>query len=80
MTNLSDPRWFVFAACRNMDTDLFFPRRGDPDSYPDEARDACAACPCRRACRDYAVATNQKHGMWGGTTPKQRRLLRKQAA
>ncbi|MEV0623876.1 WhiB family transcriptional regulator [Nonomuraea sp. NPDC050404] len=66
------------AACRDADPELFFPITWDdrPGRADDEARSICRACPVRPACLDWAVRTGEPDGMWGGTTPAERRLLR----
>ncbi|MFO7701064.1 MAG: WhiB family transcriptional regulator, partial [Acidimicrobiia bacterium] len=35
----------------------------------------CAACPVRVECLGHALATNERFGVWGGTTEKERRSL-----
>jgi WhiB family redox-sensing transcriptional regulator len=37
-----------------------------------EAIKGCRACPVQEACFDYALKTNQKHGIWGGSLPSER--------
>lgn len=32
----------------------------------------CEACPVRRQCGEYGVATKAPHGIWGGLTPENR--------
>jgi len=36
------------------------------------ALDGCKKCPVQDACFDYALETNQKHGIWGGSLPSER--------
>lgn len=70
-------------SCRTADPGLFFPL-GD-DISGDEALEEevvgflrdfyCDSCPARKACHDYALA-NEKHGVWAGTTSRERRRLR----
>jgi hypothetical protein len=43
------------------------------------AKDACATCPHQTPCRDWAVTTNELFGIWGGTTPHERRAIRRGA-
>jgi len=38
------------------------------------AKEVCAACLVRRQCLQFALATRQAHGVWGGTTEEERRL------
>jgi WhiB family redox-sensing transcriptional regulator len=69
--------WRSQAACRGLDTELFFPGRGE--AAP-EAAAACASCPVRTECRTYAVESRQLFGIWGGTSERQRRRLRAERA
>ena len=66
--------WRPQAACRDSDTEVFFPE-SDADAAP--ALAICAACPVREACLDFALATNQADGIWGGATETERRRLRR---
>lgn len=72
------PDWRASAACRSQDPDLFFPV-ADPGTavYAAQAAEAqavCAGCPVRRACLEFALATFQKHGVWGGMVEGERHL------
>lgn len=71
-------RWTVHAACQDADPDLFFPITWDdqPGQAVDQARRICQACPLQQACLDWALRTGESDGMWGGTTPAERRRLR----
>lgn len=63
-------RWMDDAACRAADPDVFFPGTGES---PDAAVQVCNRCPVQAACLDYAIAEGLTEGVFGGTTPKQRR-------
>ena len=70
-----DLGFFTDAACRGADTSIFFPVS---DSLADEAKQICAACPVAEQCLEYAVATHQPDGVWGGLTGQERhRLVRR---
>lgn len=62
------------ASCRGLDTNLFFPERGEDSSI---AKRICFTCPVKNPCRDWALANNEKHGIWGGTSEKERRTRRR---
>jgi WhiB family redox-sensing transcriptional regulator len=70
--------WTAHAACQDVDPGLFFPITWDdrPSLPDDRARRICQACPVRPACLDWALSTGEPDGMWGGTTPEERRRLR----
>ena len=65
-------RWRELAACRGADLVVFFPGRGES---AEPARQVCAACPVRQPCLDYAITNRITHGIWGGLTERERRVL-----
>jgi WhiB family redox-sensing transcriptional regulator len=71
--------WRTRSACRDSDPDVFFPigSTGPALEQIETARRICAACPVRDECLEFALATNQEAGIWGGTTEEERRKLRK---
>ena len=67
--------FFADAACQGADTTVFFPVS---DTFAGEAKAICAMCPVAQACLEYAIATRQSDGVWGGLTAVERhRLLRR---
>lgn len=64
--------WMEHAVCRGLDTNIFYPSRGEAAS---PAIAICATCPVTQQCADYAVAIRQKHGIWGGLTEANRRRI-----
>lgn len=65
------PAWHADAACRGMDTALFFPERGQDTR---SAKAICATCTVRDECRGYARSAGaQLIGIWAGTTGRDRR-------
>ena len=75
---LTNPRtdiaWRDEAACRGLDTDVFFPLTEEEAA---EAKAVCAACPVRELCLEYALVTWQDDGVWGGLTETERRRMRR---
>ena len=73
-------RWREQAACRDRDTDLFFPVgvTGPAIAHIAAAKAVCQACPVRSDCLQFAITTNQEFGVWGGTSEEERRILRRQ--
>jgi WhiB family redox-sensing transcriptional regulator len=69
--------WTDQAACRGTDTEIFFPANADEEA---EALSICATCPVRAQCLEYAVRNKEIYGIWGGTTPDQRRRIRRERA
>ena len=68
--------WWRSAACQEADPELFFPvaARGPATGEIARAKAVCATCRVRRQCLQYALATHQMHGVWGGTTEDERQL------
>ena len=67
--------WVKDAACRDKPTAIFFP---DKSEHGTEARAVCADCPVIYECYRYAMGPVPAviHGIWGGTSEKQRRATR----
>jgi WhiB family transcriptional regulator, redox-sensing transcriptional regulator len=67
-------------ACDGLDTDLWYPDQGNSYACYEQARRICYGCPVRVACLQFAVDTDQRFGLWGGMTPRERNRLRRQRA
>lgn len=52
--------------------DLWFPGLGQSGS---EAKAICAVCPVKRECLEYALTHDIGHGVWGGTSPRERKRI-----
>ena len=77
--------WQEQAACREYDNELFFgPDR--PESELEKqtremrAKAVCKTCPVVEPCLEFAMETNQKYGIWGGLTDKERASLKRRRA
>jgi Transcription factor WhiB len=70
------PGWGQKAACasRTFDPDWWFAPADD--EVQAVARGVCAACPVRRSCLAYALATGEPDGIWGGFDESERAWLR----
>ncbi|MFO7779259.1 MAG: WhiB family transcriptional regulator [Nitriliruptoraceae bacterium] len=69
--------WRNAAACLDEDPELFFPE-GESERYApqiDAAISVCATCEVAEPCLRYALETEQRSGIWGGTTATARREL-----
>jgi WhiB family redox-sensing transcriptional regulator len=71
------PSWQDDAACIEVGYWLFFPETGEK---PDEAKRVCAGCDVRAQCLAAALANPTTVGVWGGTTERDRRVLRRRGA
>jgi WhiB family redox-sensing transcriptional regulator len=58
--------------CAQVDPEIFHPDLGRNGG---DARAVCAACPLREACLAYALEHDERYGVWGGTSPQERRAM-----
>lgn len=70
--------WMDEAKCNADTAEMFFPEKGDPKSLGGEAKAICAGCPVIEQCLEWALETNERYGVWGGTTAYERRALRRE--
>jgi WhiB family transcriptional regulator, redox-sensing transcriptional regulator len=72
-------RWRDYAACRDVDPELFFPAgsTGPGLLQVSRAKLVCAACPVRVPCLEWALASRQEAGVWGGTSEDERQALQR---
>lgn len=69
--------WMQDGTCGEVDGDLWFPEKGDSSR---EVKAVCAGCPVRTECLEYALANDERFGVWGGTSEKERRRIKRQRA
>jgi WhiB family redox-sensing transcriptional regulator len=69
------PGWQRRAACRRpgVDPDGFYPDKGGTTR---PAKRICAGCPVKAECLAYALANDERFGIWGGLSERERRRLR----
>jgi WhiB family redox-sensing transcriptional regulator len=76
--------WQDRAACRGMDTGLFFGRDGEPyrerEVRETKAKAVCGACPVRKECLADALRNSLRHGIWGGLNYEERGRERRRRA
>jgi hypothetical protein len=72
---ITPPAWYEHALCATVDPELFHPEKGGSNAA---AKRICAGCDVLEQCRAYALEqpADQLHGIWGGTTAKDRRAIR----
>jgi WhiB family redox-sensing transcriptional regulator len=63
------PTWRATALCAQTDPELFFPEKGGSIK---EAQRVCSSCEVRAECLDYALAHDERFGVWAGLSPEQR--------
>lgn len=71
--------WRHEAACLDVDPELFFPvGTGGPALVQvNAAKQVCARCGVTDACLDWAIASGQDSGVWGGLAEDERRGLKR---
>ncbi len=76
---IASDEWRRNAACRDTDPDLFFPvgTTGPAIEQIENAKAVCKQCDAQADCLEFALATNQDSGIWGGTSEEERRKLRR---
>lgn len=68
--------WKPQRACKGKDPSFFFPQRGNTVAIL-EAKAFCKTeCNVREDCLEYALINNETEGVWGGTSGKERRVIR----
>jgi WhiB family redox-sensing transcriptional regulator len=71
--------WVHRARCKDEDPELFFPvgTTGPAAGQLNAAKAICSQCPVRAECLEWAMATGQDAGVWGGLSEDERRALRR---
>ena len=67
--------WMGQGTCRDHPPSTFFPSDG---VGVDVARRICATCPVQAPCLEYALRNRVDHGVWGGTSERERRRIARQ--
>ena len=67
-----DSEWMGQGRCRDLDPAVFFPSDG---IGVQAAQRICSECPVKDPCLEYALANRVDHGVWGGTSERERRRI-----
>jgi WhiB family redox-sensing transcriptional regulator len=67
-----DAAWRTRGMCQGTDPETFFPAATEPT---DAAVSLCRMCDVQGACLAWALEVGDCHGVWGGTTPRERRPM-----
>jgi WhiB family transcriptional regulator, redox-sensing transcriptional regulator len=67
-----DPGWRTRGRCQTVDPETFFPA---PSESAEAAVALCRTCPVRGSCLAWALEAGDLHGVWGGTTARERRAM-----
>ena len=68
--------WQASALCAQTDPEAFFPEKGGSTR---EAKSVCKVCEVRQECLEYALAHDERYGIWGGLSERERRKLKRLA-
>ncbi|WP_298253500.1 WhiB family transcriptional regulator [uncultured Arthrobacter sp.] len=68
--------WQADALCAQTDPEAFFPEKGGSTR---DAKKVCGSCIVKAECLEYALEKDERFGIWGGMSERERRRLRKSA-
>ncbi len=68
--------WQAEALCAQTDPEAFFPEKGGSTR---EAKRVCQNCTVRTECLEYALGHDERFGIWGGLSERERRKLKRTA-
>lgn len=71
---LTPDQWQERALCAQTDPEAFFPEKGGSTR---EAKKICLGCEVRSECLEYALAHDERFGIWGGLSERERRRLKR---
>ena len=69
--------WQENALCAQTDPEAFFPEKGGSTR---EAKRVCSSCDVRGEWLEYALAHDERFGIWGGLSERERRRLKRRSA
>jgi WhiB family redox-sensing transcriptional regulator len=69
--------WLDDALCREVGPDLFHSETQGDTAVVRSARRVCRACPVAAECLQFALDNNEEFGVWGGTSPRERRRIKR---
>ncbi|HVM68196.1 MAG TPA: WhiB family transcriptional regulator [Acidimicrobiales bacterium] len=67
-----DTEWMAEGRCSDVPPSVFFPSDG---VGVDAARKICQDCEVKGLCLEYALVNRIDHGVWGGTSERERRRI-----
>jgi len=72
-----DLSWQERALCAQTDPEAFFPEKGGSTR---EAKRVCLSCDVRAECLEYALGHDERFGIWGGLSERERRRPKRRSA
>ncbi len=68
--------WQADALCAQTDPEAFFPEKGGSTR---DAKRICGQCEVKSECLEYALKNDERFGIWGGLSERERRKLKRRA-
>ncbi len=75
LASVGDASWRLEALCAETDPEAFFPEKGGSTR---DAKRVCTGCTVRAECLEFALANDERFGIWGGLSERERRRVRLQ--
>lgn len=69
-----EDQWQDRALCAQTDPEAFFPEKGGSTR---EAKRICQGCEVKGECLEYALHNDERFGIWGGLSERERRRLKR---
>lgn len=66
--------WRERAVCAQTDPEAFYPEKGGSTKA---AKAMCAVCPVRERCLIDALDNDERFGIWGGMSERERRKMKR---
>ena len=76
MVRVDEQDWHSRALCAQTDPEAFFPEKGGSTR---DAKKICSGCEVRAECLAYALSNDERFGIWGGLSERERRRLKRLA-
>ena len=70
----TNEQWQERALCAQTDPEAFFPEKGGSTR---EAKRICHGCEVKAECLEYALGNDERFGIWGGLSERERRRLKR---
>lgn len=71
------PDWTERGRCGETDPEIFYPEKGGSTK---DAKKVCLACEVRTECLEYALDNEERYGIWGGKSERERRKIKHERA
>ncbi len=65
--------WMAAGLCLQTDPEAFFPEKGGSTR---DAKRVCGRCDVRERCLAYALEHDERFGIWGGMSPRDRKKIK----